>query len=65
MMRTQAAIPLYRRRRNHCFFHAEAESSDTVVMPVMVTEVANLEEQSASMTATLDSLSRESAETDA
>ena len=47
------------------FFHAEAESSDTVVMPVMVTEAANVEEQLASMRTTLDRLARESAEKDA
>jgi len=45
--------------------HAEAKSSDTVIMPVMVTEAANFEEQLASMKATLDRLSKESAEKDA
>jgi len=34
-------------------------------MPVIVTEVANVEEQLASMKATLDKLSRENAEKDA
>jgi len=34
-------------------------------MPIMVTEAANIEEQLASMKATLDRLSRESAEKDA
>jgi len=43
----------------------EAESSDTVIMPVMMTGAANLEEQLASMMATLDRLSKESAEKDA
>jgi len=42
--------------------HVEVESSDTVVMPVMVTEAVNIEEQLASMKATLDRLSKESAE---
>ena len=45
--------------------HVEVESSDTVVMPVMVTEAANIEEQLASMKATLDRLSEESVEKDA
>ena len=44
---------------------AEAESSDTVIMPVMVTGATNFEEQLASMKATLDRLSKESAEKDA
>jgi len=43
----------------------EAESSDTVIMPVMMTGAANLKEQLASMKATLDRLSKESAEKDA
>ena len=43
----------------------EAESSDTVIMPVMMTGATNLKEQLASMMATLDRLSKESAETDA
>jgi len=43
----------------------EAESSDTVIMPVMMTGAANLEEQLASMKVTLDRLSKESAEKDA
>ena len=47
------------------FLHVEVESSDTVVMPVIVTEVANVEEQLASMKAILDKLSRENAEKDA
>ena len=41
--------------------HVEVESSDTVVMPVMVTEAANIEEQLASMKAALDRLSKERA----
>jgi len=47
------------------FFHTEVESSDTVVMPVMVTKAANVEEQLESMKATLDRPSRESAEKNA
>jgi len=47
------------------FLHAEAESANTVIMLVMVTEAANVEEQLASMKAALDRLSRESAEKDA
>jgi len=42
----------------------EVESSDIVIMPVMMTGDANLEEQLASMKATLDRLSKESAEKD-
>jgi len=45
--------------------HVEVKSSDTVVMLVMVTEAANIEEQLAKMKATLDRLSKESAEKDA
>jgi len=41
--------------------HVEVESSDTIIMPVMVTEAANIEEQLASIKATLDRLSKESA----
>jgi len=44
------------------FLHAEIESSDAIIMPVMVIEAANIEEQS--MKATLDRLSRESVEKD-
>ena len=40
----------------------ETESFDTVIMPIMVTEAANVEQQLASMKATLDDLSRESVE---
>jgi len=47
------------------FLHAETESFNTVVMPVMVIEAANVEEQLVSMKATLDRLSRESTEEDA
>jgi len=50
--------------KDSLFFHAEAESSNTVVMPVIVTEAASVEEQLASMKATLDRLFRESAEKD-
>jgi len=45
--------------------HAKAESSDTVIMPIMVAEAANIEEQLASVKATLDNLSRESAKKEA
>jgi len=45
--------------------HAKTESSDTVIMPVMVTGATNLEEQLASMKATPDRLSKDSAEKDA
>ena len=45
--------------------HAEIESSNTVVMPVMVTEVTNIEEQLASMKATMDKLLKEGAQKDA
>jgi len=45
--------------------HVEVESSDTVIMPVMVTEAAEIKDQLASMKATLDRLSKESAEKDA
>ena len=38
--------------------HAEVESSDTVIMLVMMTEAVNFEEQLASMKATLDRLSK-------
>jgi len=43
----------------------EAKSSNTVIMPVMMTGATNLEELLASMMATLDKLSKESAEKDA
>jgi len=45
--------------------HAEAESFDTVIMPVMMTGTTNFEEQLTSMKATLDRLSKESAKKDA
>jgi len=45
--------------------HIEAESSNIFSMSAMVTEDANVEEQLASVKATLDRLSRESAEKDA
>jgi len=45
--------------------HAKAEFSNIVIMLVMVTEVANFEEQLASMKATLDQLSKESAKKNA
>jgi len=44
------------------FLQFETESFDTVIMPIMVTEAANVEQQLASMKATLDDLSRESVE---
>ena len=43
----------------------KVESSDAVIMPIMVIEVANIEEQLANMKATLDRLLKESAEKDA
>jgi len=43
----------------------EAKSFDTVIMPIMMTGAANLEEQLASIKATLDRLSKESAEKEA
>jgi len=43
----------------------EAESSDIIIMPVMMIGAANLKEQLASMKATLDRISKESAEKDA
>jgi len=45
--------------------YAEAESSNTVIMPVMVTSATNFEEQLESMKAILDRLSKESVEKDA
>jgi len=46
------------------FFQSETESSNTVVMPVMVIEAINLEEQLADMKAKFNKLSKESAEKD-
>ena len=45
--------------------HVEVESSDTVIMPVMVTDAANIKEKLGGMKATLDRLLQESAEKDA
>jgi len=45
--------------------HAKVESSNTIIMPVMVIEVTNIEEQLASMKATPDKLLKESVEKDA
>ena len=45
-----------------CMLETEAESSNTVIMPAMMTGAANLEEQLASMKATLDRLAKESVE---
>jgi len=45
--------------------HAEDESFDAVVIPVKIRTTTNLEEQMASMNATLDRLSKEGAEKDA
>jgi len=47
------------------FFQSETKSSNTVIMPVMVIEAVNLEEQLADIKANLDKLSKESAEKDA
>ena len=46
------------------FSHAEVESSNTIIRPVMVIEVANIEHQLESMKATLDRLLQESTEMD-
>ena len=46
------------------FLYVEVESSNTVIISVMVTEADNAKEQLASIKATLDKLSRESAEKD-
>ena len=43
-------------------FHAEVESSNAIIMLVMMTEVVKFEEQLASMKATLDRLSNDSVE---
>ena len=51
--------------RDSLFSHVEVESSDTVIMPVMVTKAINLDEQLADMKATLDRLSKENAKKDA
>jgi len=45
--------------------HVEVESFNTVVLPIMVIEATNIEEQLASMKATLDRLSKESVIKDA
>jgi len=45
--------------------HVEVKSSETVVTLGIVIEAANIEEQLASMKATLDRLSKESAKKDA
>jgi len=47
------------------FSHDETNSSNTVVMLVMVIEVTNIEEQLASMKATMDKLLKEGAQKDA
>jgi len=47
------------------FSQFEAESSQTVIMPIMMIGVVNFEEEFASMTATLERLSKESVEKDA
>jgi len=44
--------------------HVEVESSNTIVMPVMVTEAINTKKQLANMKATLDRISKASAEKD-
>ena len=50
--------------RNSLFSQVEVKSSNTIVMPVMVTETANLEEQLADMKVTLHRLLKERAEKD-
>ena len=47
------------------FQQSEAESSQTVIMPAMMIGAVNLKEEFASMKATLERLSKESAEKDA
>jgi len=44
--------------------HVELESSDTVIMTVMMAEAANIEVQLTSMKATLDRLLKESVKKD-
>jgi len=51
--------------RDSLFSQVEVESSDTIVMPVMVIDAINLEEELASMKVTLERLSKQSAEKDA
>ena len=48
--------------RDTLFSQVEVESSDTIVMPVMVTEDLNLEEELANMKVTLKRLSKKSTE---
>jgi len=47
------------------FSQSEAESSQTLIMPAMMIGAVNLEEEFASMKATLEGVSKESAEKDA
>ena len=51
--------------RDSFFSHVEVESSDTGIIPAMVTETTNLEEELANIKATLERLSKESKEKDA
>jgi len=64
MMSTQVALSQLSSKES-LFSHDEAESPDTVIMPIMVTEVTNIEEQLESMKTTMDKLLKESAEKDA
>ena len=51
--------------RDWLFSQVEVESSNTIIMPVMVTGAINFEEELANMKATLERLSKESEEKDA
>jgi len=51
--------------KNSLFSQVEVESFSTMIMPVIVTEAINLEEELKNMKATLERLSRESEEKEA
>jgi len=51
--------------RDSLFSHVKDESSNTIIMPVMVTEAINLDEELANMKGTLERLSKESEEKNA
>jgi len=59
MMAIRAAIP------RSLSLYPEAESSDTIIMPIVVTEATNFEEQLTSMKVTFDRISKESVERNA
>ena len=50
--------------RKSLLSHVEIESPNTIIISIMVTEATNIEEQLASMKATMDRLLKESAEKD-